>query len=518
MTYRLDLARPDRAIAAALAACACAWAPATAQAHPAPPLLMAERAPVTQFIVKLARPQARLGEARVRRGVAAGEGETPAILERAFARALRALDDAQHDTADGAPRRTRRAVPTMAFARAMSGGAHVVGLHAALTSEAATALAQRLSADPAIEYAEPDERWFALGAPTDPLFRRQWGFGSEPGAANFIPAWRISTGATQVVTAVVDSGLRPHADLAANVLPGYDFVTDIAAANDGDGRDADASDPGDWLTPSDSPLCNPTGTAVGSSWHGTHVAGIIGAAANNGIGGAGGNWHGRILPVRVLGRCGAQMSDILDALRWSVGLPVPNVPDNRHRARIVNLSIGNAMPCSRASQDAIDDARGAGATVVAAAGNDSGPVNQPASCNGVIAVAALNRDGNRLEYSSVGPRVDLGAPGVAILSTSNAGTQAPGVDSYGEHSGTSGAAPHVGAAIGLMLALDPTLTPDSIAQFLRESARPYPAASNCAPVAGETVCGAGMLDAARAVEAVAAARASKGGTPLPAVD
>ena len=394
----------------------------------------------------------------------------------------------------------------------------MVGLDAALTPEAATALAQRLSADPEIEYAEPDERWFALGAPTDPLFGSQWGFASEPGAANFIAAWNRSTGTTQVVTAVVDSGLRPHADLAPNVLPGYNFVTELATANDGDGRDPDAGDPGDWLTPADAPFCNPIGTTVDSSWHGTHVAGIIGAAANNGIGGAGGNWHGRILPVRVLGRCGAQMSDILDGVRWSVGLPVPNVPQNPHRARIVNLSIGNLMPCSRATQDAIDDARGAGAAVVAAAGNDGGPVNQPASCNGVIAVAALDRDGNRLEYSSVGPRVDLGAPGVAVLSTSNAGTQIPGADSYREHSGTSAAAPHVSAAIGLMLAVDPTLTPDSIAQFLRASARPYPAASNCAPVAGETVCGIGALDAAKAVEAVAAARSVKGGTALPAVD
>jgi serine protease len=517
MTYRLDLALANRALAVALAAGTYAFVPSPSHARQAPPPVMAERAPVTQLIVKVARPHRR-AEARVPRSAEAGEDKAVAILERAFVRAAHAFSDTQRDAAEGTVHRARRSVPAMTFARAMSGDAHVVGLDAPLASEAAAALAQRLSADPDIAYAVPDERWFAFAAPTDPQFGSQWGLGSEPGAANFVPAWDVSTGASGIVTAVVDSGLRPHADLAANVLPGYDFVTDATAANDGDGRDPDASDPGDWRMASDPPLCNPTGNPVDSSWHGTHVAGIIGAVANNGIGGVGGNWHGRILPVRVLGRCGAQMSDILDAVRWSAGLPVPNVPENRHRARIINLSIGNAMPCSLPTQEAIDDVRHAGATVVAAAGNDAGPANQPASCDGVIAVAALKRDGNRVDYSSLGPRIDLGAPGDGIVSTYNAGTRTPAADSYLERSGTSAAAPHVAAAIGLMLAVDATLTPDSIAKFLRESARPYPAASDCVPVAGYTECGTGMLDAARAVAAVAAARAAKAGTVPPLAD
>ena len=156
--------------------------------------------------------------------------------------------------------------------------------------------------------------------PNDTRFADQWHYRYEPGVEeglNLLPAWNITTGAANTVVAVVDTGIRSHADLAGRTLPGYDFIDDVAVANDGNGRDADPADPGDWTT---SNQCFLGSSAEDSSWHGTHVAGTIGAASNNGSGVAGVNWLAKVVPVRVLGRCGGYISDIVAGTRWALSL------------------------------------------------------------------------------------------------------------------------------------------------------------------------------------------------------
>lgn len=444
---------------------------------------------VTQFIVKVkasATPQSTHPNT--------GEEEAHAALAR------RAVERALQESEAPAAGRMRRSAQRIVETRAMSGAAHVVTLSAPVRGEAAGAIAARLQAQPEIEYAEPDYRLYRQLMPSDPLYEKQWGFGGAAGAARFEAAWDTTTGSSETVIAVIDTGYRPHPDLVAHLLPGYDFLTDPVTANDGDGRDADASDPGDWVTVDESLACDGTDRlASNSSWHGTHVAGTIGAVASNEIGGAGGVWQARILPVRALGKCGGPASDIIDAIRWAVGLPVPGIPANVHPAKVVNMSLGTSQPCGRAMQSAIDDVLAQGATLVAAAGNGGTEVGEPASCRGAIAVAAIDANGKLPEFSNSGERIDVGAPGVDILSTSNAGLTVPGDDTYRSLNGTSMAAPHVSAAAALMLAVEPSLTPEAIRVKLRASARPYPAESNCMAKEDAKLCGVGMLDAAAAV-------------------
>src|SRR6202043_3764317 len=149
---------------------------------------------------------------------------------------------------------------------------------------------------------------------------------------------------------------------------GYDFITDPIVANDGNGRDADASDPGDWITAADAATATFQGCTVGnSSWHGTRVAGILGALSNNATGITGITWLPKILPVRVLGKCGGVDSDILDAMRWAAGLHVTGVPDNTHPAQIINMSLGGPGPCTSAEQTVIDEVVASGVAVVVSA-------------------------------------------------------------------------------------------------------------------------------------------------------
>ena len=166
------------------------------------------------------------------------------------------------------------------------------------------------------------------------------------------------------------------------------------SANDGDGRDSNPSDPGDWVAANE---CFAGSAASNSSWHGTHVAGTIGAASNNGVGVAGINWSSKILPVRVLGKCGGTISDIADGMRWSAGLPVPGVPANANPAKVLNLSLGGSGACDATYQNAINAIVAAGTTVVVSAGNSNANASgfRPANCNGVITVAATNRNGSQ---------------------------------------------------------------------------------------------------------------------------
>jgi serine protease len=403
--------------------------------------------------------------------------------------------------------------------RAMSGGAEVVMLPHPVTTQEAQAIAQRLRQDPSIEFVEPD-RWVRpFLVPNDPDYFSQWYLHdarSEIAAANLPDAWDLSNAAPSVVVAVIDTGLLAHADIdPARVLPGYDFVSDTFMANDGSGRDADPADPGDWVSDAELGMHSGCGTyAHDSSWHGTHVAGIIGASADNGIGVSGVNANAKLLPVRVLGKCGGYLSDVLDGARWAAGVADPQLPPNPHPARVLNLSLGAETACTPLVQSAVNDVLARGAVVVAAAGNNAGDAAAiaPGNCIGVIAVAALDRGGGRAYYSSGGPTVALSAPGGAqyflndpngVLSLFNSGTSAPTAspagDVYAFIQGTSVSAPQVAGVASLMLALNPRLTPVQVREKLQATARPFPAGSTCTPAS----CGAGMLDAAVALQSAA---------------
>jgi serine protease len=429
----------------------------------------------------------------------------------------------------------------LAHVRAMSGDAQVLQLAQRMPLADVEAIARRLSADPQVEYAEPDRILQPLLAPNDALYANQWNLRSPSlaaGSANLQGAWDITTGSASVVVAVIDTGLVPHADIDSNildgtgrVLPGYDFVSPDASgifysANDGNGRDADPTDPGDWITAAEDAGTDPvSGTffqgcgAANSSWHGTHVAGIIGAIGNNGTGVAGINWASKILPVRVVGKCGAYLSDVVDGVRWAAGITV-NGATNANPAKVLNISLGGPGACGSAEQTAINDVVNTkGAVVVVAAGNDNVDLvtspESPASCTGVITVAAVNKAGGRAYYSNYGTTVEIAAPGGdqrtissdGIQSTVNGGLTSPVAsplgDGYAYYSGTSMATPHVTGVVSLMLSVNPGLTPSQVLTVLQSSARPFPTgtALDCTL----TTCGAGLLDAAAAVTAAAAA-------------
>ena len=409
--------------------------------------------------------------------------------------------------------------------RTMSGGAQIMRLPYRMSMADASAIVERLKSDPDVEYAEVDRIFRPLLVPADARYAEQWSLqppASEPGGMNLPAAWDITTGDAAVVVGVLDTGIVTHEDIApARLLTGYDFVSadpggTFFVANDGNGRDADPSDPGDWATLANVlDLNTPCTDVADSSWHGTHVAGIIAAAANNANTGiAGINWTSRILPVRVLGKCGGYTSDIADGIRWAAGLSVSGVPANANPAKVLNISLGAAVPCSQTPtiQGAITDAVAAGAAVVVAAGNEDTDVADasPASCTGVITVAATTRTGARAGYSNVGSLVEIAAPGGAqsaandpngILSTVNTGTTTPTAGSdYVFYQGTSMAAPAVTGVVSLMLSANSALTPAQIASQLQTSARTFPIGTgdDCTT----DLCGAGIVDAATVVAAV----------------
>lgn len=385
-------------------------------------------------------------------------------------------------------------------ARTLGTGATLVQPGRPLSAAEAQQLLDALAADPEVDYAEPDVLLQPYATPPDPRLREQWHYFEAAAGMSLPPAWDSADGAG-VVVAVVDTGMTAHAELA-RLVPGYDFVSEAAMARDGGGRDSDPADPGDWTAVGD---CGST-TARNSSWHGTHVAGTVTGAWGNARGGAGVARLAKVQPVRVLGKCGGYLSDIVDGLVWAAGGSVPGVPANRTPAKVVNLSLGGAGSCSRAYQAAIDAAVGRGSSVVVAAGNSStdAAAHQPASCANVVVVAAADRQGNRAQYSNYGAAVDVTAPGGetgvrsdGVLSTYNAGTTAPGAESYGFLQGTSMAAPHVAGLAALLLG-EKAMTPAQVETALKTSARPLPGSCTGG-------CGAGLVDAARTVRAVTGA-------------
>ena len=356
-----------------------------------------------------------------------------------------------------------------------------------------------MASDPTVDYAEPDRILQPLATPNDTQYGQQWHYYEATGGLNLPPAWDKSTG-SGVTVAVIDTGYRPHADLAANTVAGYDFIGDTAVSNDGDGRDSNPQDPGDAVAAGE---CGAGSSAQSSSWHGTHVAGTVAAITNNGSGVAGVAYNARVQPVRVLGKCGGYTSDIADGIVWASGGTVAGIPANATPSRVINMSLGGSGSCDATSQNAINSARSRGTVVVVAAGNSNANAANfsPASCTGVITVAATDRTGAKAYYSNFGANVAVAAPGGdmrasaanGILSTLNNGANAPGSDTYAYYQGTSMAAPHVAAVVALMLAKNSTLTPDQVATALKGSTRPFPGACS--------QCGTGIVDASAAVDA-----------------
>ncbi|MBE7425767.1 MAG: S8 family peptidase [Ideonella sp.] len=434
-------------------------------------------------------------------------------------------------------------------------------------------LVARLQADPDVEYAEVDARMHITAVPNDPRYADnqpvvtptagQWYL--RPPSTTFVSAidaqtaWTTTKGSPAIVVAVLDTGVRPdHPDLAGKLLPGYDFVSadgdgSFTSANDGSGRDADASDPGDWVTSADiapgGPLAGQGCVTGPSSWHGTQTAALIGAVTDNGVGMASVGWNVRVVPVRVLGKCGGFTSDVIAGMYWAAGIEIPaktsegmtlgTAPPNPFPAKVLNMSLGSSdTSCGRSYQDAVDAVVAQGASVVVSAGNDAGlAVGRPANCDKAIGVGGLRHVGTKVGFSDVGPQIAISAPGgncvndldanpslpclLPILTATNTGATAPAAniysDSFNYSVGTSFSAPMVAATAALMLSVNPTLNPAQVRSTLQVSSREFPDSGGtdgtltCQPpttaqqlecYCTKGTCGEGMLDARAAVLAV----------------
>jgi serine protease len=394
----------------------------------------------------------------------------------------------------------------LAYFREMSGDAHVLSLPGRMPVADAEQIAKRLMTLPDVEYAEPNRIMQVTLSPNDPQYGDQWHY-FETYGINAPTAWDITTGSASIVVAVIDTGYTDHPDLSGRFVGGYDFITSSTTANDGGGRDADAHDPGDWYATNE---CGPGIPGRNSTWHGTHVAGTIGAASNNSTGVAGINWVSKILPVRVLGKCGGTTADIVDGMRWAAGLAVSGVPANANPAKVLNLSLGGSGACSATWQNGIDAINAVGATIVVAAGNSNANASgfSPASCNGVITVAATNRNGQKASYSNFGSVVEISAPGGetgtsspdpapqnGVLSTLNSGTTTPSTSNYVYYQGTSMAAPHVAGVASLILSMNSSLTYTQVLQTMQSTVTPFPGGGTCTT----SNCGSGIVNAAAAL-------------------
>lgn len=409
------------------------------------------------------------------------------------------------DRANAALRGAGFGAVSLSHLRRIGTGADVLRANRRLSTAESAAFLRQLRSDPSVLYAQPDyikQRYETI--PDDPYFGQlQWDYTDPVGGMNATTAWDTSQG-EGVIVAVLDTGYADHSDLDANIVPGYDFIHDTAVAGDGDGRDADAHDPGDWYG------------GYASSWHGTHVAGTVAAVTNNGAGLAGVAYKAKVQPVRVLGHGGGYTSDIADAIVWASGGAVDGVPANETPAEVLNLSLGGDGSCAQdpVTQEAIDGAIERGVTVVVAAGNDNqdAAYHSPASCIGVITVGANGIDGAKSWFSNYGATVTLSAPGgnatssnspdnMWIWSLGNSGTEGPEDEALIGMIGTSQASPHVAATVALMqsaavAAGKPALTPAQVKKILRSTAKPFAVTP---PVS--TPMGAGILDAAAATYA-----------------
>ncbi|MBL0727444.1 S8 family serine peptidase [Piscinibacter sp. HJYY11] len=401
--------------------------------------------------------------------------------------------------------------PRSTLASSNRSGRDALPANAALSTrdlKAATLQAiKRLRADPAVLYAEPNYIRHRMAVPNDQYYNLQWHYP----LINLPAAWDITTGSNSVIVAVIDTGvLLGHPDLAGKLVPGYDFISDIGNANDGNGPDADPNDAGDNATPN------------GSSFHGTHVAGTIAASSNTtpSRGVAGVAWGARIMPLRVLGTRGGTSFDITQAVLYAARLTNSSGTLPAQRADIMNLSLGGTGS-SQAEQNAYNQARAAGVIIVAAAGNDGNAVpNYPASYDGVISVSAVGIRKTLASYSNFGSRVDVAAPGGdsgdfngdgytdLVLSTHGDDSDGAVVYTYGLQAGTSMATPHVAGVLALMKSVNPALTPDDIDRLLAAGRL----TTELGAAGRDDNFGHGLIDALKAVQA-----AQNGTTPTPAL-
>lgn len=359
---------------------------------------------------------------------------------------------------------------------------------------------KRLRADPSVEFAEPNYiRKAHAPAPNDPLYPVQWHYP----LISLASAWDHSTGVGTIV-AVLDCGIRKdhpdfmNADASSQLLDGYDMIADDTISADGDGRDADASDPGDRLLTND------------SSWHGTHVAGTVAAATNNAVGCAGVSPDTKILPVRVLGVGGGTTDDLVQAILYSAGLQNDAGVLPARRADVINMSLGG-QGRSRATAAAVDAARTAGTFVVASAGNDTADAAaySPAAEPGVVTVGAVDMMKALAWYSNFGSAIDVVAPGGdetvdldgnglkdGVMSLVEA---AGGRKLYTPYQGTSMAAPHVSGIIALMKAAYPALTPALFDSMLTGTAGVGRITEDLGPAGRDDSFGNGLMNANLAV-------------------
>ncbi len=386
--------------------------------------------------------------------------------------------------------------------RQLATGAELVEIGGkGLESRELRAAMESFARNPDLEYVEPDATMRVLQfTPNDTRYSEQWHYQNVTAGMRLPNAWTIATG-SGITVAVLDTGRTPHPDLDGNTVAGYDFVSSATNARDGNGRDPNPNDEGDWVTTNQ---CG-SNPAQNSSWHGTHVAGTIAAVTNNGTGVAGVAFGARIQHARVLAACGGSLSDIADAIVWASGGSVSGVPNNATPARVINMSLGGSGSCGSTYQAAIDAAVARGTAVVVAAGNSNVNASnaRPANCNNVITVAASDRNGNRAYYSNYGTVIDVTAPGGdtrtaghGVLSTLNTGTTTQGSPTYAFYQGTSMATPHVAGLVAMMLSRNPSLTPAQVETLLKNNARPLPGTCSGG-------CGAGLVDATATMQAVA---------------
>jgi serine protease len=565
-------------------ACACGAALAAGAAAAAAPAAAAEYNPVRRIPVAIGPEAHRL---------IVGFRSTPTnavtkmVTMRRQQRSFK-VTQAQTTSATAAALALRTGLRVMAT-RQITPSMHVLFLPKTLYGADVAAALARLRADPAVEFAAVDGHRYALGGsvtpitPDDPLFKPTPGVAAgqwyllapnpsavvegvttqDLSAIDAVDAWGITEGSAAVVIADVDTGVNfDHPDLLragngkGHLLPGYDFVGQdynpnspynglgtYLIANDGDGWDPDPSDPGDWISSTDTAnVLFKSDPVSPSSWHGTRVVGIFGALSNNGVGVTGISWGSWILPVRALGKGGGYDSDIIAGIEWAAGLSVTNpdgsaVADNPYPADIINLSIGGSTEaCTSADgmpySTALNQVTGLGVLVVIAAGNESGGVDLPGNCAGtipgVMAVAGLRNVGTKVGYSSFGPEVSIGAPAGncvtssggclrSIDTTVNLGSTTPGANGYTNETdynvGTSFATPIVAGVAALMRAVNGNLTPAQLSARMQAAATPFPpntgglavcpmtdpTSSECSCVQGQ--CGAGMVNAFSAVKA-----------------
>jgi serine protease len=372
---------------------------------------------------------------------------------------------------------------------------HLVGFEAAdghaLTAEETGQLVARVAQVPGVRFTEKNLRMYPTRTPNDKVYSAQWHYP----ALNLPSAWDVSVGVGTVTVAVLDTGIVSHPDLTPRVVPGYDFISDVSNAGDGDGRDANPEDRG-----GDEP-------GGGSSWHGSHVAGTIGAATDNTNGVAGVTWTARIMPVRVLGKLGGSSLDIAAAMNWAAGGTVPGVPAASSPAKVINMSLGGAAPASRTYQDVIDARVAAAGTIfVIAAGNENTDAANVTPCNqqSIICVGSTSFAGKRSSFSNFGVPVDVMAAGGemredlngdgypdGVLSTSLDDNKQP---AYVFNQGTSMATPHVSGVAALMASVNPSISLAQVENILKSTAS---ASSRCSEG-----CGSGLVNAQAALKAL----------------